>query len=337
MSLVRLVAKRLLIMPFSLFVLVTFAFGIVELMPGDPALLILGAFATPESVARVHGQLHLDEPFLTRYASYVEDLVHGDLGSSFLTGASVTDDIQRYLPNTVELVALSLVFAGLVGFVVGTFGAYFQNRLPDTVSRALISSCQSIPDFLLALLLIYFLFFLAGVAPSPIGRLGLGETRPPSSTGFLLVDSILARDWGILWSALEHLFLPVVALGTVYSAYFAKTTRATMGKAMNSPQVEFARACGLPERQVLRYALLDARTPILTYAAILFGTLIGGAAIVETVFAWQGVGQWALEAILAKDIPIVQGFILLSGVATLVIYLLLDVLVLVLDPRVSYG
>jgi peptide/nickel transport system permease protein len=194
---------------------------------------------------------------------------------------------------------------------------------------------QSVPDFLLALLLIYFLFFILGWAPAPLGRMGLaGSGEVEKVTGLLLVDTLLDGNVAAFTRALRHLMLPTLALGVVYSAYLGKTARATMANALASQQVEYARACGLPERQVIRYAFLEARTPIITYLTILFGALVGGAAIVETIFSWQGVGEWALVAMLNLDIPAIQGFIVVAGVTTILLYLALDVAVMLLDPRV---
>src|SRR5690606_23717893 len=137
-------------------------------------------------------------------------------------------------------------------------------------------------------------------------------------------------------NALGHAVLPVVALGIAYAAYFAKTTRSVMGRELAASQVEFARACGLPERRVAYYAYLAARTPILTYVAMLFGSLLRGAAILETLFSWRGQGQWGLGGVLRLDVPIIQGFVLTCGFLTLVIFLVLDILGLLLDPRISY-
>jgi peptide/nickel transport system permease protein len=150
----------------------------------------------------------------------------------------------------------------------------------------------------------------------------------------LLVDTLVAGDLNAFVLAGQHLLLPVLALGIVYAAYFGKTARSTMATALDSTQVEFARACGLSEWKVVYYAFLQARTPILTYGAILFGALIGGAAIIETIFSWPGAGSWALTAILSLDIPVIQGFILAAGFVTITVFLLLDVLILLLDPRV---
>jgi len=336
MTLLKLIGKRLLMIPLSLVILITLTFLLVELMPGNPAVTIAGSFATPEKIDEITTDLGLDRPIHERYGDYLASALQGDLGESFFSGQPVTQEIWRRLPATIELVGLSLIVACVIGLLLGSFGAYYRRTWYDSFSRATVTLFQSVPDFLLALLLIFVVYFLWRVAPAPVGRLGFSGAEVDRVTGLLIVDSLLAGRLDVLWEALRHLMLPVLALGVVYSAYFGKTTRATMAAALASPQVEFARAAGLPERKVIYYAFLQARTPIITYAAILFGALVGGAAIIETIFAWQGVGEWALTAILSLDVPVIQGFILAAGTITIVIYLLLDVLILVLDPRVRF-
>ena len=336
MTLLKLIGKRLLMIPLSLVVLITLTFLLVELMPGNPAVTIAGSFATPEKIAEIESDLELNRPLAERYAGYVTSALRGDLGTSFFSGQPVTQEIWRRLPATIELVGLALILACVIGLVLGSLGAYYRRTRYDSFSRATITLFQSVPDFLLALLLIFVVYFLWGLAPAPVGRLGFSGVAVDRVTGLLLIDSLMAGRLDVMWEALRHLMLPVLALGIVYSAYFGKTTRSTMAEALASPQVEFARASGLPERKVIYYAFLQARTPIITYAAILFGALVGGAAIIETIFSWQGVGEWALTAILSLDVPVIQGFILVAGFITILIYLLLDILVLVLDPRVQY-
>ncbi len=336
MTLTKLIARRLLLLPVSLLVLATLSFGLVELMPGNPAVTVAGQFATPEEIAAIERQLGLDKPLAVRYVTYLGDAVRGDFGRSYFTGRPVLSELGSRLPATIEMVALALVVAGLLGLLLGTVSAYFRRRAADRVSRGIVTVMQSVPDFVLALTLVYFLFYLARVAPAPVGRIGLSSGRPPDVTGFLLIDTLIAGRPDMFGEALSHLMLPVLSLGIVYAAFFAKVTRSTMVPALNSPQVEFARATGLPEWRVVHYAFLAARTPILTYGAILFGTLVGGAAIVETIFSWQGAGQWALDSILKVDIPVIQGFVLAAGIITILLYLVLDVVVRLLDPRVRY-
>lgn len=330
----RYLLRRIALIPLSLFVLVTFSFLLVELMPGDPVTNILGPFASEGEVERIRSELGLDLPLGERYLDYVGSLLRGDLGTSFYTRQPVIDSIATFLPNTIELMVMSIAVALVLGLVLGTIAAVFRNRLPDKMTRAVITALQSVPDFLLGLLLIYLLFTQLGVADAPTGRLGVGSTRPEGATGFLIVDSLLARDFSLLSETLRKSVMPVLTLGLVYAAFFAKTARATLSESLRSDQVAFARVCGLPRHQVLRYAFTTARTPIVTYGTIVFASLIGGASIVETVFSWRGLGQWGLASILNLDIPAIQGFVLITGVATLLLYLLLDLVTTAMDPRV---
>lgn len=327
------IIKRAIFIPLSLFIVATIAFAILYLLPGNPAQAILGDFASPDEVARLSDELGLNDGFFTRYGDYLSATIQGDLGQSFFTQQAITTEIWRFLPNTLELIVFALLISFVIGVSLGSFAAYFRRRMPDNVARVFITAMQSTPDFFLAGVLIYLLFYLAGIAPSPAGRMPIDSLE---QTGFLLTTNFFQGNWGDFWQALQRMFLPGLALGVVYASYFAKTSRASMSRALWSYQVEFARAMGLREGLVVRYAFATARTPILTYGAILFGVLVGGEAVVETIFSWQGVGQWALEGSLKLDVPVMQGFILVAGVITLAIYLFLDLMVATLDPRVSY-
>lgn len=324
--------KRIAFIPVSLFVIATIAFGLLYLLPGDPAVAIVGDTGTPDDIKRIHEQLGLDDGFWTRYGNYLNAIIHGDLGTSFFTQEPVMTQIGRYLPNTLELILFSITIAFVLGVALGSFAAYFRRRYPDTGARVIITVMQSTPDFFLAGVLIYVIFYLAGAAPAPAGRMRIDSLN---QSGFLLIGNFFHGRWYDFWDALQHMFLPGIALGFVYASYFAKTARTSMSRALHSHQIEFARACGLREPLVLRYAFSTARTPILTYGAILFGVLVGGEAVVETIFTWQGIGQWALDGSLKLDVPVMQGFIMVAGLITLGIYLLLDVLVATLDPRIS--
>ena len=329
--------KRLLAIPISAFVIVTLTFGLVSLIPGDPAVTISGGHASPAQLTAIRDQLGLNHSLGRRYVDYLGSVAEGNLGRSFYTGQPVRSSIAHYLPNTLELIVPALVIAVCLGLFLGTIGAYFRRRLPDRISSVGITITQSVPDFVLGLLGIYVLFYRLRLVPAPIGRLGITDSLPPQDTGFLFIDSLIAGQWGTFGSAVAHTVLPALTLGIVYSSYFGKTARSTLGQAMASPQVEFARACGLREWQVVRYAFLAARTPIMTYGAILFGVLLGGDAIIETIFAWQGAGQWALDAMLNVDVPVIQGFVLVAGLMTLLIYFALDLAVVALDPRIRHG
>lgn len=331
------IAKRLLFIPVAVFIVITLAFGLVNLTPGDPALVIAGDLAADEQVAEIRAELGTDKPVPQRYAAYIRELfTERSLGNSFFTKRPVWDEITQRFPDTLELVVLGLLGAVLYGSLLGTLSSYFRRRWPDSLSRVSVTITQSIPDFFMGLLLIYVIFYIIGWAPAPVGRIGLLDRPPDRVTGAVILDTLIARDWGLLKTAFHHAMLPVVTLALFYSSHFAKTTRAVLSRALNSDQVEFARACGLSELRVVGYAFREARTPVVTYIGILFAALFGGAAIVETVFAWGGLGQWAIDAMLKLDVPAIQGFILVVGLLTLLVYLLLDLIVVALDPRVSY-
>ena len=334
---VRLVLARLGFLVAALFGLVTLSFLLVSVTPGDPAELIAGPMATTEQVDGIRAELGLDEPLGTRYVDYLKGLATGDLGESYYSKRPITEEIGDKLPATLELILLAVAFAAVVGIAVGAIGAYFRGRWPDKLSRLGTGIFQAVPDFFLGLILIYVVFFVLGIAPAPSGRVGIAESAPPDVTGFYLIDSLLAGDFGLFMSSANHLFLPVLTLGLVYAAYFAKTARSTIGKALNSQQAQFARAIGLPERTVVRYAFVESRTTIVTYAGVIFASLLGGEAIVERVFAWNGIGTWSLQGITRLDLPVVQGMVLIAGAITLIVYTVLDIVVGLLDPRIKHA
>ncbi len=333
----RFFAIRIAVVPLSMLLIASVSFAIVNVLPGDPALQIAGDFATPEELERITEELGRSGPLADRYLAYLGSLTEGDLGRSYFSSEPIKDIIVRLLPNTMELMVLSLSIAVTVGLVLGGVMAYFEGKPLDRMGRGVVTFLQSVPDFILGLVLIYVLFAVLEWAPSPTGRLSLLERFPARVTGFLIVDSILARDWALLGSALKHAALPAMTLGLAYSTYIAKTTRNALSGALDSAQVEFARAIGLSEWTVFGYAFRASRTPILTYGAIVLGAMAGGAAIVESIFSWPGLGSWALDSMFTLDLPAIQGFILLTGTLTLFVYIVLDFIVMLTDPRVTYG
>jgi ABC-type dipeptide/oligopeptide/nickel transport system permease component len=332
--LLKIIFKKLIFIPVASFFVSSLAFIVVNLTPGDPVEVIAGGIASEETKQAIRVELGLDQSIYERYINYIGDLLHGDLGNSFYTKIPVIDSINQYLFDTFELIIMSLIIALLLGFLIGGVGAYFRGKLPDRLSNILLSIIQSVPDFFLGLLLIYLFFYKLELVPAPIGRIGLSDVPPEEITGGLLIDSILTRNWEIFKVGLKHAILPSVTLGIFYSSYFGRTARNVLGNSLNSKQVEFAKSLGLSKFRMFIYALVDARTPILTYIAILFAGLFGACAIIETVFAWNGIGSWAITKIMMLDIPAIQGFILFAGLITLFTYTFLDILITYLDPRI---
>lgn len=330
---IRYTLSRLAIVFVSLLGLITLSFLLVSLIPGDPARLMLGYYATPENIAKVHQDLGLDKPLLERYVDYVGNTLQGDLGTSYFTRHPVRDELFSRLPNTLLILIPGMVLGIILGLALGSLGAYFRRRLPDRFVGAWVTGSQAVPEFVIGLALIYVFFFVLGAAPAPLGMTDAAAAHVESVTGFLPLDAAMAGQWSTVSSVASHAILPAVTLAITGATFFAKTARTGLAQALRSPQVEFARACGLGERTVFRYALTAVRTSLLTYIVILWGASLAGMAVIEVVFAWPGVGNWSLQGVLKADMPVIQGFVLLMGVATLLAYIVLDVVVAILDPR----
>lgn len=330
-------AKRIAFIPVGLWIVATVSFFIVNLLPSDPAREKLGQLASAQEVAAETRALGLDASVLVRYWWFLDGIVHGTLGSSYYTGQSVTSMIASYLPSTLVLVGAALAIILTVGPLLGIAGARFRNRLPDRAVRAANALGQSVPDFFLGVIFIYVFFFRLRWFPAPTGQIGLLTTPPPDRTGAALIDAALAGRWSTFFDALDHLVLPAVALATYFTAVVSKVTRSFVGSQLASSQVEYARSLGLPERQVLGYAVRAARTPVLTYAGLISAGMIGNAAVIELVFSWNGFGQRAIQGTLQIDLPVIQGYVLVTGAFMLVVFVVVDVIVAWLDPRISYG
>lgn len=330
----RLLGRRVIALPLLAFLVASVGFLVMHVLPGDPARQIAGQYAAPFVLREIRAKLGINQSLWHQYTTFVSNLVQGNLGTSYYSGRPVGDEIFSRLPSDIELALAAVVFALAWGLLAGTISAYFRNRRTDTAVRFVVSIEQSVPDFVAGLLLIYLLAFRLGALPEASGQLALAASPPGRITGSIVLDSLLRGDWSTLGDACAHLVLPAVSLGFVIAAVFARVTRSSLGDALRSPQVEFARACGVRERTVLAYAASVARTPVITYLAIILGALFGGTAIIETVFNWNGASQWVVTSITKSDLPAVQGFIVVTAVFTLVLYVLLDVTIAVLDPRV---
>lgn len=329
--------KRLAMVPLGVLVAAVIGFGLVNLMPGNPAIAIAGPTASQDEIDRVATQLGLDEPVLNRLGDFVRSAAQLDLGTSYFTGREIWPEMRQRLPASLELIAVALSVAAIIGLAVSSVAALAPRRAVRRLGEFATTLLQSIPDFMSSLLLIFVLFYIAGWAPAPVGRLSLGQPVPDTVSGFLVIDSLVASDFATAGDALAHLALPALALGGYYAAFIGRIAIPLMATATRSPQVQFARACGLRRGSIYLDILRMIRTPLLTYFGIILAALIGGAAVVETVFSWGGIGQWAIGRILSLDVPAIQGFIVVAAVGTLVIFLVTDLLAGLLDPRIKYG
>lgn len=330
---IRYILSRIVIALLLLLGLITLSFGLVSLLPGNPAVALLGEYATETDIARINSQLGLDKPFWDRYFDYIGRTLSGDLGNSFFTGSSVSSEIWTRLPNTLVYLVPGLVLALLIGMGMGTLAAYRYGRVADKAFTAGVSVLMAMPEFVLALLLLFIFYQQLHLAPAPLGMLSSSDIPPPKVTGSLALDAMLAGQWGTMQSILSRAVLPIITMGLFFAAPFGKTVRTGLLQVLNSPQIEFARACGLKPLQVFRYALSDVRGALMTYMVLLFAAALSGAAIVESVFSWPGVGGWSLDGVLKGDVPVIQGFVLIMGATSLLGYVLLDTLITLLDPR----
>lgn len=329
--------KRLLLIPATLLAVTATSFVLVTLLPGDKARAILGDHASPDRIAQVNHELNLKDPVLSQYWRYLMKLPHGDFGNSFFGTKSVGTEISERLPASLELIVPALLLALVLGGMVGIIGAYFAGRPQDVGARGFISLLQSVPDFLLGAVLILVFYSKFGVLPGPEGELKLGDVAPTRRTGSMVIDAIFDGRTDTLWSALSHLVLPVLTLGLVYAAVFGRSVRSLSATVLNSEQTQFARATGQSELRIIGNALLAIRTTLMTQAALVFSSMVGASAVIEIVFSWPGIGNWGVASMLRLDVPAVQGFVLVTGVLTVLMYLGLDVASTLLDPRIRLG
>jgi len=278
----------------------------------------------------------LDRPLWEQYVTYLGGLLHGDLGTSLYTGRPVLEDLAARFPITLQLIGIALFLAMFVGVTLGLLAAWNRNSWLDRVVRTITVTSISIPSFWLALILIYFFFFRLHLAPAPIGQLPISVEAPPIRTGMLLVDSLLAGDMPAFWASAGQLVLPAIAVAIGVLGPITQQTRTAAVEVLDSEFIYYARSCGLPRTRIARYVVRNALAPVLTLAGVLLGLLVGGAALVEFVFSWGGIGQYGVQAMVQNDIPAIQGVVQLTAAFSIMIYLLVDLLHLALDPRVAY-
>ena len=315
-------------------VIVTFL--LTRALPGDPAAYFAGASATPESIAEIRAKLGLDQPLPVQFLKYVQDLGSGNLGQSVSTGQPVATELLKRLPASLELTLTALLLSVAVAIPLGVLAAVRQDTWIDQLCRFVVTAGVSLPTFFTGLLLVYVFYFLLGIAPAPLGRLDLMHITPPQVTGFLVFDSLIAREWSTAWSALKQLLLPSITLALFTLAPIARMTRAAMLQALASEYLRTARAAGLSRGRVLMvYAFRNALLPVVTTLGMVFSFTLGANVLVEKVFAWPGIGSFAIEALVVSDYAAVQGFVLSMAILFVVLNLVIDTLYTLIDPRVQ--
>ena len=311
-------------------------FALIHLIPGDPVVLIAGERGiTPERHAILRAELGLDKPILVQYGRYVWGVLHGDLGRSIVTKQPVFKEFITLFPATVELSFFALIFAVVFGIPAGVIAGVKRGSVFDHSVMGLSLTGYSMPIFWWALLMI--LFFSVFLHWTPVsGRLS-ALFWIDTDTGFMLIDALRSDEKGALISALRHLILPSIVLGTIPLAVIARMTRSAMLEVLNEDYVRTARAKGLaPWRIIGIHALRNALIPVITVIGLQTGVLLAGAILTETIFAWPGVGKWIVESIRRRDYPSVQGGILMISSLIILVNLIVDMLYGVVNPRIRH-
>ena len=326
--------KRLMMAVPSLIGVVIVTFLLTRALPGDPAAYFAGPAATKEAIEQIRAQLGLDKPLIVQFGRYVRDLARGDLGTSLTTGQPVGHEIKTRLPASAELTLLGLIVSMLIAVPLGIMAATRPNSIIDHACRVISTAGVSLPVFFTGLILVYVFYYLLGWAPAPLGRLDVFFSPPPHVTGFYLIDSAIAGNGEVFMSSLKQLALPALTLGIFSLAPIARMTRASMLAVLSSDFVRTARASGLtPYTVIVTYAFRNAMIPVITTLGMVFSFLLGANVLVEKVFAWPGIGSFAVEALIASDFAPLQGFVLTMAVMYVALNLLIDILYGVIDPR----
>ncbi len=333
MQILTYIGRRLIFVGPQLIGILLVTFLLLKLIPGDPAVMMLGPFATDDGLARLRAELGLDRSIFEQFGIYLWRVLHWDLGTSWQTTMPVTSDLAQRFPATLELVTLSLILALAIGLPLGVVGARNKNGIVRKFADYYGLAAGSLPDFWFGLVLIFVFYTILGVVPAPLGRIDFTIIPPPDVTGSLLIDSLISGNWQALGNAAGHLILPVLTLGLINAAPILKMTVSTMERMLEADFSRYAEMCGLPRNLVARKALRNSLPSIITIVSVLYGFLIGGAVLVEIVFSWGGAGQYAVQGVLNADLNPVLGFVLYSAILSLIIYLIVDLIYFAIDPR----
>jgi|TARA_B110000977_G_scaffold73382_1_gene99324 peptide/nickel transport system permease protein len=317
---------------------VIISFLLTRALPGDPAVYFAGVAADTESIEQTRVAMGLDKPLIHQFFVYVGNLLQGDLGQSLTSGRSVATDLAKRLPASLELTLTALILAIVIAVPLGVLAATRPGTWVDHLCRVIVTAGVSLPTFFTGILLIYIFYYLLGIAPSPLGRLDFIYLDPDHVTGFYLIDAALMGDWETWRGAAKQLILPATTLALFTLAPIARMTRAAMLTALSSDFIRTARAAGLSNRTILyRYAFRNALLPVVTTLGMVFSFALGANVLVEKVFAWPGIGSYAVEALVVSDYAAVQGFVLAMALLFVALNLVIDLLYTAIDPRIGFS
>ncbi|WIM84578.1 ABC transporter permease subunit [Gallibacterium anatis] len=311
-------------------------FALIHLIPGDPIEIRMGERGlSPEVHQQMMHQLGLDKPLPEQYFDYLKGIAHGDFGTSFKNNVPVLDEFLSLFPATIELAVFAILFAVIIGIPIGILAAIKRGSIFDHSVMAISLTGYSMPIFWWGLLLMLLVSVQWNLTPVS-GRID-AEYWVDSVTGFMLIDSWLSGEPGAFKSAVMHLILPSIVLGTIPLAVISRMTRSSMLEVLGEDYIRTARAKGLSSmRIIVVHALRNALIPVVTVIGLIVGQLLSGAILTETIFSWPGIGKWVIEAIRARDYPVVQSAVLIIATIIIIVNLLVDLLYGVVNPRIRY-
>lgn len=329
------VLRRLLLMVPTLFGVAVIVFTLVRLIPGDPAEVMLGGFATEARAAELRAQLGLDKPIVTQFLIWLGRAIRGDFGTSIINQRPVIRQLAERFPATLELTLLSTVISISLGIVLGIASAIRHKSIFDLVTTVASVFGMSVPIFWLALMLLYLFGIQWRLLPIS-GRVGL-DVSVRSISGLLLLDSLLQGNWPAFVDVIKHIILPALCLSVIPMAVISRMTKASMLEVLRQDYIVAARGKGVSRRRLLwKHGLKNALLPVLTVIGVRFGSQLAGAVLVEVVFAWPGLGRLVYEAIQFRDYPLLQGCIMFIATIFVVVNFLTDILYALVDPRIRY-
>ena len=335
-SKLRVVCNRLVESAPALAGIVVVTFILTRALPGDPAVYFAGPAATAESIAQIRKSLGLDRSLPAQFVMYLDNLANGDLGQSISTGQPVAAELMARLPASLELTLTALLLSAAIAIPLGIVAATRPDSFVDHLCRFVTTAGVSLPTFFTGLALVYFFYYLLPLAPAPMGRLDVIFLPPPRLSGFYTLDALLAGDLATFRAALAQLVLPAITLGLFTLAPLARMTRGSMLSVLGSDFVRTARAAGLAGATVLfTYAFRNALLPVVTTLGMVFSFTLGANVLVEKVFAWPGIGSYAIAALVVSDYAAVQGFVLAMAILFVALNLLIDLVYTLIDPRIG--
>ena len=333
---IKYVSRRLLLLVPVLLGMTFICFAVTKAVPIDPVIASISQEASnhPEIVAAYRAKWALDKPLPVQYVIYVKNLLHADMGVSIFTHRPVIDDLRDYLPATVELATVTIIFSALISIPLGIVAAMLRGGAIDFVVRALTLAGVAMPIFWLSLVMLDVFYLHLGWAPAP-GRLDYAFIAPPPVTGLYIIDSLIAGDPAEAWNALSHIALPAFVLATWSVGLLTRMTRASLLTVLPQDFLRTVRSKGASNFYAIRrHAIPNAMIPVVTVIGLAYGDLLSGALLIETIFGWPGIGRYAFNASVHADFPAIIGVALTVGFIYTIINLVVDIIYALLDPRV---